>query len=33
VPQQQTVFRGNKNGVDIEALVWLLDRPAAGLGL
>jgi len=28
VPQQQTIFRGNKNGADIEALVWLLDRPA-----
>lgn len=28
VPLQQTVFKGNKNGADIEALVWLLERPA-----
>ena len=28
VPLQQTVFKGNKNGADIQALVWLLERPA-----
>lgn len=26
VPLQQTVFHGNKNGADIQALVWLLER-------